>query len=528
MRRELASTHPRLEEEKKQSNMKWVQCGPGDFKGDPPSLRSGHSAVRVSGNRVVVFGGLHEKKFLQDVVVLDIDNKVWYEPECMGSGDGQAMVGPSPRAFHVAVAIGCHMFVFGGRSGRKRLGDFWMLDTDTWEWVELSGYGDLPPPRDFAAGASVGNGKLVIYGGWDGTKWLSDVYVLDTISLEWRLLPLSGPSPAPRCGHSATMVEKRMLIFGGRGGGGPIMGDLWALKGLFDEEKEPPAWTQLKLPGSAPASRCGHSTTSGGSQLLIFGGHGTGGWLTRYDIYHNDSMVLDRATVQWKKLPVSNEPPPPRAYHTMTRIGPRFLLIGGYDGKSTFGDMWWLVSEDDPISKKAVLSPASSFKATGPPSTLLPQTFPDRSRQGPASPLRELRERLGLPLAAVATSPYTEVIDKELWTLGQGLLPENSQSAPTVDAILRTVREHWRQSDAHSIQLRELSPLLRDYCRLLTKLHRSGILECEALHGEATKLHTYRFYHLQDANQVRMDDIPSLLTEYKQLLHLHASLEETI
>ncbi len=24
---------------KKQSNMKWVQCGPGDFKGDPPSLR---------------------------------------------------------------------------------------------------------------------------------------------------------------------------------------------------------------------------------------------------------------------------------------------------------------------------------------------------------------------------------------------------------------------------------------------------------------------------------------------------------
>ncbi len=121
-------------------------------------------------------------------------------------------------------------------------------------------------------------------------------------------------------------------------------------------------------------------------QLLIFGGHGTGGWLTRYDIYHNDSMVLDRgrfalsfhvlclfdlqnsytfhwrykcllwcpilevwalcaATVQWKKLPVSNEPPPPRAYHTMTRIGPRFLLIGGYDGKSTFGDMWWLVSE---------------------------------------------------------------------------------------------------------------------------------------------------------------------------------------
>lgn len=31
-------------------------------------------------------------------------------------------------------------------------------------------------------------------------------------------------------------------------------------------------------------------------QLLIFGGHGTGGWLTRYDVYHNDCVVLDRGT----------------------------------------------------------------------------------------------------------------------------------------------------------------------------------------------------------------------------------------
>lgn len=29
-------------------------------------------------------------------------------------------------------------------------------------------------------------------------------------------------------------------------------------------------------------------------QLLVFGGHGTGGWITRYDIYHNDCVILDR------------------------------------------------------------------------------------------------------------------------------------------------------------------------------------------------------------------------------------------
>ncbi|KAL2943260.1 RING finger protein B [Bienertia sinuspersici] len=186
------------------------------------------------------------------------DNKLWFQPECTGSGsDGQ--VGPSPRAFHVAVAIDCHMFIFGGRSGAKRLvycifvfalyisfilliavykcfrlGDFWVLDTDIWQWSELTGFGDLPPARDFAAAASIGNQKIVMCGGWDGKKWLSDVYVLDTISLEWTELSITGTVPPARCGHTATMVEKRLLVYGGRGSNG-IVGDFWALKGLIEE-----------------------------------------------------------------------------------------------------------------------------------------------------------------------------------------------------------------------------------------------------------------------------------------------------
>ncbi|KAF3958881.1 hypothetical protein CMV_016249 [Castanea mollissima] len=60
------------------------------------------------------------------------------------------------------------------------------------------------------------------------------------------------------------------------------------------EENETPGWTQLKLPGQAPSSRCGHTVTSGGHYLLLFGGHGTSGWLSRYDIYYNDCIVLDQ------------------------------------------------------------------------------------------------------------------------------------------------------------------------------------------------------------------------------------------
>ena len=43
-------------------------------------------------------------------------------------------------------------------------------------------------------------------------------FVMNAGSLEWTQLPVVGPTSPPRCGHTATMVEKRLLILGGRGG----------------------------------------------------------------------------------------------------------------------------------------------------------------------------------------------------------------------------------------------------------------------------------------------------------------------
>jgi hypothetical protein len=97
----------------------WVQASSSDFSGTPPQARSGHTAVNVGKSMVVVFGGLVDKKFLSDIIVYDIENKLWFEPECTGS-ESEGQVGPTPRAFHVAITIDCHMFIFGGRSGGKR------------------------------------------------------------------------------------------------------------------------------------------------------------------------------------------------------------------------------------------------------------------------------------------------------------------------------------------------------------------------------------------------------------------------
>ncbi|KAH9768907.1 Galactose oxidase/kelch repeat superfamily protein [Citrus sinensis] len=469
------------------------------------SILSGHSAVNIGKSKVVVFGGLVDKRFLSDVVVFDIDNKLWFQPECTGNGSN-GQVGPGPRAFHIAVAIDCHMFIFGGRFGSRRLGDFWVLDTDIWQWSELTSFGDLPSPRDFAAASAIGNRKIVMYGGWDGKKWLSDVYVLDTsnffaqawgLSLEWMQLPVTGSVPPPRCGHTATMVEKRLLIYGGR-------------------ENETPGWTQLKLPGQAPSSRCGHTITSGGHYLLLFGGHGTGGWLSRYDIYYNDTIILDRLSAQWKRLPIGNEPPPARAYHSMTCLGSLYLLFGGFDGKSTFGDIWWLVPEEDPIAKRYTESPPK----------VLPENkdvgmenynsqFAVKESQRESSAIVELQKKLDISvsLSRPGLQIMDELEDEEFLELASRLMGAGVFSNGQVSRI-QVLRDHWKKSTPRSIPIKELGPLLRDYQRLIAR-HLANLQSTElGLPGKEA----YTFYHLKNSSQLHMVDIPKLLEEYKKLL----------
>ncbi|KAH9602280.1 hypothetical protein KSS87_015441 [Heliosperma pusillum] len=480
----------------------WVKASSTDFSGTLPLPRSGHSAVNIGGSKIVIFGGLVDKRFLTDLIIFDAENKLWFQPDCTGSAS-HSQVGPTPRAFHVAVAIDCHMFIFGGRSGPKRLGDFWVLDTDIWQWSELTGFGDLPPARDFAAAAPIGNQKIVMCGGWDGKKWLSDVYVLDTISLEWTELSISGNVPPARCGHTATMVEKRLLVYGGRGSSG-IMGDLWALKGIIaeglfgsmhasklfcflcwlgKEENEPPGWTQLKLPGQAPSSRCGHTITSKGHYLLLFGGHGTGGWLSRYDIYYNDCVVLDRVVgmLGWMDGHNTHLPGVRAIYYSVAlMVNPPSVTFGGWSQK-------------------------------------------DSQRQ--ESAISELQRRF----EAFATLPRSELHildeleDEELQKLAVKVMTErglSNQSGPG-NQIVEVLRSYWREVEPGLIKLKELGPLLRDYQRLVKQHHLDEIISGLAfppMESATVENCVFRYYHVKDASQLRMEDIPNLLSEYRKLL----------
>lgn len=285
------------------------------------------------------------------------------------------------------------------------------------------------------------------------------------------------------------------------------------------EENETPGWTQLKLPGQAPSSRCGHTITSGGHYLLLFGGHGTGGWLSRYDIYYNDTIILDRLSAQWKRLPIGNEPPPARAYHSMTCLGSLYLLFGGFDGKSTFGDLWWLVPEEDPIAKRYTESPPK----------VLPENkdvamennnsqFAVKESQRESSAIVELQKKLDISvsLSRRGLQIMDELEDEEFLELASRLMGAGVFSNEQVSRIQATqvLRDHWKKSTPRSIPIKELGPLLRDYQRLIAR-HLANLQSTElGLSGKEA----YTFYHLKNSSQLHMVDIPKLLEEYKKHL----------
>jgi hypothetical protein len=132
--------------------------------------------------------------------------------------------------------------------------------------------------------------------------------------------------------------------------------------------------------------------------------------------------------------------------------------------------------------------------------------------QALGSPITELAKRLGIPLSEeVSTSSVDEINDKELVVLSSRLA---GQSLPGNDQVasIQILRDHWKSSPASSLQLHELGPLLRDYQRLILRRYSENPLT--AFH----EMEALRFFHLKSASQLRMDDIPILLSEYGRLL----------
>ncbi|KAL0478687.1 hypothetical protein AKO1_008313 [Acrasis kona] len=183
-----------------------------------PAPRSRHTAVVCSNSRVILFGGGGKNKIFDDLWILDVAKMEWYKPPHESKHPNR----PSCRWGHTATVIGDKMYVFGGVFDSKMLNDLYELDTNTFEWrqITLPKYELSPAPRAAHTTTAVHGRYLFILWGGDDDKFLDDLYVYDLQKNIGKRLTFK--TPKARCAHSALLFETNGVIYVFGGGNGNI------------------------------------------------------------------------------------------------------------------------------------------------------------------------------------------------------------------------------------------------------------------------------------------------------------------
>ncbi|EKX47297.1 hypothetical protein GUITHDRAFT_69534, partial [Guillardia theta CCMP2712] len=73
-----------------------------------------------------------------------------------------------------------------------------------------------PQARNCHTATMVGD-KMLVFGGFGGSKWFEELWVFDTPSIEWHKPELQS-SAMEGTAHTANIVGSKMYIFGGNNG----------------------------------------------------------------------------------------------------------------------------------------------------------------------------------------------------------------------------------------------------------------------------------------------------------------------
>ncbi|XP_061817050.1 kelch repeat-containing protein [Nerophis lumbriciformis] len=251
-------------------DMSWV-AAETLAQGPTPESRIGHSSVYdPDSKRIFVFGGSKNKKWFNDVHILDTQSWKWTMVEAQGK--------VPPLAYHSCSMFRGELFVLGGVFPRPNpvpdgcSDSLYIFDPQLSIWYQPVVIGDTPSPRSGHSACVMPEGKIYIFGGWDTPVCYNDMFVLDLGLMEFSAVQTSGKAPPPRCWHgSAVLSNTKFLIYGGYNANN-------ALADTFVFDTDTNVWTEVTLPQLSVA-RAGHSIAamemdpaSGGKTLLVFGG----------------------------------------------------------------------------------------------------------------------------------------------------------------------------------------------------------------------------------------------------------------
>jgi len=271
----------------------------------------------------------------KESAAISINTWAWSVPETIHPSSDV----PGPRAAHSTNVIGNKMYVFGGWNGRAGLANLCVLDVDTLEWSVIPTTSTTPSSRNNHA-SFVHNSKLFIHGGHDGKQWLADLHYFDTSALQrvpdgtWK----GAGAPGTRLGglsssHELVSVDGSGSSFGNiinnnsSGGSSASSGS-----GGGGGNSHSGEWVQPLVTGDRPSPRACHTMSVLGAKAYMVGGYDG-------DRCFNDVDVLDLDTMSWLRPSVQGTLPQPRNAQTVTVVGRRLILFGGHSGNRHLSDL---------------------------------------------------------------------------------------------------------------------------------------------------------------------------------------------
>jgi len=274
---------------------------------------------------------------------------------------------PPPRYEQAVALVGNSLYVIGGNCGGRYLNDTWALNLENLTWKCIVGLSKdamaqqqqqepsqadaaplLPPGLPGLAGhaAVAWNGNVLSIGGHCRAKdphphKYLPVRLLDTTAGAWSALKTLGATkvgeespddlPAPRGGHSATLIGTKVYIIGGEDAKRKVSDEIWTLDlGTL-------AWEKVDSSGAyIPPPRSAHSAVSYRNRyIVVFGG---GSVATCF----NDFCVFDTQRLEWMCPVVVGPRPPPRAGHAASMLGSTLYVVGGGNFAKGCADMYSL------------------------------------------------------------------------------------------------------------------------------------------------------------------------------------------
>ena len=250
---------------------------------------------------------------------------------------------PSKRWGHSGILHNNCMIIFGGRNLQRSLSNIYSLDFTDFTWTKMEPIDNPPLSRDSHSAVLYNNSDMVIFGGNGLTSKFNDLWDFNINEYSWTKITTQGKSPCPRDGHlSAIIYDKYMVIYSGINDKDEVVNDLFLFD--FDQKK----WIECDLiNGNLIENRDGQSCCLVDNTMYLFGGQGP-----VEDKYSNelftikfeiDPIFKTKPKAIIEEIEITNSiKPKERASHCCVVYKDLYLIITGGEGpnKEPLDDIW--------------------------------------------------------------------------------------------------------------------------------------------------------------------------------------------